>query len=173
MSLISMFEKNSQNNSDLIPCRCDVIQFSCGTYLPMPIKDMGVYILFPTKRFTAGCLPVNFLVYFRVNGRSKFRKKNRNFKRLKNREVSSDLDENLIELIAATQTFICKSFRRHTGSKNTFSNFFSREPLYSRGTLIRGVLTGQSGSHTLRCCLLFLIDSSNLGFVGINCPNLN
>ena len=69
-----------------------------------------------------------------VNGRSKFRKKNRNFKRLKNREVSSDLDENLIELIAATQTFIWKSFRRHTGSKNTFSNFFSREPLYFRAS---------------------------------------
>ena len=56
-------------------------------------------------------------------------KKNRNFKRLKNREVSSDLDETLIEFIAATQTFIWKSFRRHTGSKNTFSKFCSRETL--------------------------------------------
>ena len=126
--------------SNIFRCFVDVFRTLCS------LRHLDVYILFPTKRFTAGCLPVNFLVYFRVNGRSKFRKKNRNFKRLKNREVSSDLDENLIELIAATQTFICKSFRRHTGSKNTFSNFFSREPLYSRGTLIRGVLTGQSGT---------------------------
>ena len=53
-----------------------------------------------------------------------------NFTRPKNREDSSDLDENLTETIAATQTFILKKFLGHTGSKNTFSNFFSRESLF-------------------------------------------
>ena len=44
-----------------------------------------------------------------------------NFKRPKNREDSSDLDEKLSESIAATQTFIWKSLPRHSASKTTFS----------------------------------------------------
>ena len=63
------------------------------------------------------------------SGRAIYSNSAENFKRPKNREDSSDLDENLTESIAATQTFISKKIPRRTGSKNMFLKNFSRESL--------------------------------------------
>ena len=56
MHLLSpLYERKSSN---IRLCACKYVVIFC-------IYHMGVYILFPTKRFTAGSLPVNFLVNFR------------------------------------------------------------------------------------------------------------
>ena len=49
------------------------------------------------------------------------------FKRPKNREDGSDLDENLTESIAAMNSSISESFPRHSGSKNMISKNFPRQ----------------------------------------------
>ena len=72
---------------------------------------------------------VNMHIMFEKNTivRDRYSNRAENFKRPKNREDSFDLDENLTESIAATQTYIWKSFPHRTGSKNMFSSFFSRQ----------------------------------------------
>ena len=62
-----------------------------------------------------------------------------NFKRSKNREDSSDLDENLTELIATAQAIFKKSFRKKFTKK-----FFLAEKF---AVLIAELPAAEGGSH--------------------------
>ena len=55
--------------------------------------------------------------------RPRYSNSTENFKRPKNREDSSDLDENLTESIAAMKTFISKNFVAAGLQKNCFKKF--------------------------------------------------
>ena len=56
--------------------------------------------------------------------RPRYSKRTENFKRPKNREDSSDLDENLTESIAAMRSIISKIFGAARLQKNCFQIFF-------------------------------------------------
>ena len=56
--------------------------------------------------------------------RPRYSKRTENFKRPKNREDSSDLDENLTESIAAMRSIISKIFGAARLQKNCFQKFF-------------------------------------------------
>ena len=58
-----------------------------------------------------------FLTHCQATFRGIYSNSAENFKQPKNREDSSNFDENLSESIAVTQTFIWKSFPRHSASK--------------------------------------------------------
>ena len=58
------------------------------------------------------------------NFRDKYSNRAENFKRPKNREDSSDLDENLTESIAAMRSIISKIFGAARAQKNCFQNLF-------------------------------------------------
>ena len=71
-----------------------------------------------TKRFFNDILK-DFLI-----NRPRYSKRTENFKRPKNREDSSDLDENLTESIAAMRSIISEIFGAARLQKNCFQNFF-------------------------------------------------
>ena len=83
--------------------------------------------LISSKNLELGPLVTIFLAF---EDRAIYLNSGKNFKRPKNREDSSDLDENLSESIAAPKTFIWKSFPRRSASKNMFSKIFSRHPRF-------------------------------------------
>ena len=87
-------------------------------------------ILNAEQRILNACSKVRFSktqVFYPGSFLPKFFYRGENFKRPKNREDSSDLDENLLDRIAAMSSMILKSFPRHTGSKNTFSKICLRQ----------------------------------------------
>ena len=64
--------------------------------------------------------------YRASEGRPRYSKRTENFKRPKNREDSSDLDENLTESIAAMRSIISKIFGAARLQQKRFRIFFVR-----------------------------------------------
>ena len=113
-------------------------QFSCSKTSNSRVRKRAL-LVFEEEQFSCSRKSIR-----RVRGRAfvvleeKQFARPKNFKRPKNREESSDLDENLSETIAAMKTIICKRVRSRQASKNMVSKIFSRQLLFEYLSLSLG-----------------------------------
>ena len=83
----------------------------CAVWINRPVANLNSFLLKTTCTYA-------YLI------RPRYSKRTENFKRPKNREDSSDLDENLTESIAAMRSIISEIFGAARLQKNCFQNFF-------------------------------------------------
>ena len=101
-------------------------------------------LLVDTSNFDAASLHSEFADSLQVS-RDRYSNRAENFKQPKNREDSSDLDENLTESIAAMRSIISEIFGAARLQKNCFQKFCSRELLFEYLSLILAIFLKMFG----------------------------